>query len=259
LRRSCSESSGKPSSGRSTATGFLAVNNPQVVTSHDGGALVRRRLGAGKVGQAGTLDPMAEGVVVLGVGRSATKDLHIFMQDEKEYEAVMVLGVSTDSQDATGKVVSRRDPGIVSEEAVRRVLEKFTGAQRQVPPMYSAVKQNGRPLYTLARRGVVVPRDSRPIHIYALDLGGIAGREVQLRVRCSKGTYVRTLCADIGDELGCGGHLKSLVRTRVGRFTLRDAVRLDDIRRMPPDEIERRLLPVGSESGTMCESDVHES
>ena len=205
---------------------------------------MRRRLGAGKVGHAGTLDPMAEGVVVLGVGRSATKDLHIFMQDEKEYEAVMVLGVSTDSQDATGKVVSRRDPGIVSEEAVRRVLEKFTGAQRQVPPMYSAVKQNGRPLYTLARRGVVVPRDSRPIHIYALDLGGIAGREVQLRVRCSKGTYVRTLCADIGENLGCGAHMGRLKRTRSGKFTIDKAIGMDELRRMKAVDLGKVLLSI---------------
>jgi len=236
--------SGERSPGRERRSGFLVVNKSAGMTSHDVVARVRRRFGYQKVGHAGTLDPMAEGVLVLGVGREATRRLSAIMGNDKEYRAVMVLGVVTDSQDAEGKVVERRPWSGVTEEATRATLERFTGPQDQVPPMHSALKHRGQPLYMLARRGVVVPREARPIRIHELELCGFDGPEVQLRIVCSKGAYVRTLCADIGDALGCGGHLKHLVRTRVGEFSLEDALLLDKVLRMSLEELEQKLVPV---------------
>jgi len=154
----------------------------------------------------------------------------------------MELGVTTDSQDADGKVLLRKETAGITVEAVLRTLEAFKGERRQVPPMFSAVKYNGRPLYVLARKGMEVPRRAREVKVYELRLLDISGPEVRLRVRCSKGTYVRTLCADIGEALGCGGHLKELVRTRIGEFSLEDAVPLDELARMRPEEIERRFI-----------------
>jgi len=236
--------SGERSSGRERRSGFLVVNKSAGMTSHDVVARVRRRFGYQKAGHAGTLDPMAEGVLVLGVGREATRRLSEVMGRDKEYRAVMVLGVTTDSQDAEGKVVERKAWSGVTGEAIRATLARFVGLQRQVPPMHSALKRRGQPLYRLARRGLVVPREARPIRIHELELCGFAGPEAQLRLVCSKGAYVRTLCADIGDALGCGAHMKYLVRTRVGNYSLEAAVRLDELLRLSPDELEQKLVPV---------------
>lgn len=236
--------SGRQSPGREMRSGFLAVNKPAGMTSHDVVDRVRRRFGCKRVGHAGTLDPMAEGVLVLGVGRDATRRLGAIMGGDKEYRAVMALGVSTDSQDAEGKVLERRPWSGVTKEGVVAVIERFKGAQSQVPPMHSALKRDGQPLYRLARKGLVVPRETRPIFIHELELCAFDGPEVHLRIVCSKGTYVRTLCADVGDALGCGAHMKHLVRTRVGKFSIEDALPLDDLLRMAPEEFGRRLLPV---------------
>ncbi len=225
-------------------SGFLAVNKSAGMTSHDVVARVRRRFGYEKVGHAGTLDPMAEGVLVLGVGREATRRLSAIMGDDKEYRAVMVLGVATDSQDAEGKVLERRPLSGVTEELIRAALERFTGPQSQIPPMHSALKHRGQPLYRLARRGMVVPREARSIRVHELELCGFEAPEVRLRIVCSKGVYVRTLCADIGADLGCGGHLKHLVRTRVGEFHLEDALPLEEVLRMSLEEFGRKLVQV---------------
>lgn len=239
--------SGERSPVRERLSGFLVVNKSAGMTSHDVVAHVRRRFGHQKAGHAGTLDPMAEGVLVLGLGREATRRLGTVMVHDKEYRAVMVLGVTTDSQDAEGKVLERKEWSGVTREAIRAALERFKGQQEQTPPMHSALKHHGQPLYRLARRGMVVPRKARPICVHELELCGFAGPEVQLRLVCSKGAYVRTLCADIGSALGCGAHLKHLVRTRVGEYSLEAAVRLDEVLRMSPEELERILLPLEEE------------
>ena len=241
--------SGERSPGRERRSGFLAVNKSAGMTSHDVVARVRRRFGYQKTGHAGTLDPMAEGVLVLGMGRDATRRLGAIMGEDKEYRVVMVLGTATDSQDAEGKVLERRPWNGVTKEAVLTALDRFKGAQNQVPPMHSALKHQGQPLYRLARRGLVVPREARPIFIHELELCAFDGPEVALRIVCSKGAYVRTLCADIGAALGCGAHMKYLVRTRVGGFLLKDALPLDVLLRMTPEEFERRLLPVEAADG----------
>lgn len=225
-------------------SGFLAVNKSAGMTSHDVVAHVRRRFGCQKAGHAGTLDPMAEGVLVLGVGREATRRLSAIMGEDKEYRAVMMLGVATDSQDAEGKVLERKPWDGITKEAVLTALDRFKGAQSQVPPMHSALKHRGQPLYRLARRGLVVPREARPIFIHELELCAFEAPEVGLRIVCSKGMYVRTLCADIGDALGCGAHMKYLMRTRVGKFSIEDALPLDALLRMTPEEFEKRLLPI---------------
>lgn len=228
--------------------GFLPVKKPVGPTSFDVVAKVRRRFGYRKVGHAGTLDPLAEGVLVLGLGRKATRRLGTFLGCDKEYLAEMVLGVTTDSQDSTGVVRERRDCSHVTEEGFRKALEAFDGEYRQTPPMYSALKYRGKPLYRLARRGLEVPRQARTVRIYELELRGFDPPAARVRVKCSKGTYVRTLCADIGERLGCGAHLAGLVRTRVGPFGLEDSLPLEDLLRLTHAELEERLVPVNDES-----------
>jgi tRNA pseudouridine55 synthase len=226
--------------------GILIVNKPVGLTSHDVVDRVRRRFGYRRVGHAGTLDPSAEGVLVLGLGREATRLLGRYSECDKEYRAVMVLGAATDSQDGDGRIIERKDTNGITEAAIREAIARFTGDQQQVPPMFSALKREGKPLYRLARRGTVVPRATRPVRIHELELCGYDPPEVSLRVACSKGTYVRTLCADIGAALGCGAHLKKLVRTRVGKFMLRDALLLDEVLRMSPEEMENKIILVES-------------
>lgn len=216
---------------------------PAGMTSHDVVARVRSRFGFRKVGHAGTLDPSAEGVLILGLGRAATRRLDAFQGMEKEYLASLELGVNTDTQDADGIVTGRGDWHGVTEAALRAVLAKLSGARTQVPPMHSAIKRKGQPLYRLARRGLSVERKARPIVIHALELLDFDPPAARLRVRCSKGTYMRTLCAEIGDAVGCGAHLTALTRTRVGEFTLERALPLDVAMKMSREEMEARLLP----------------
>lgn len=216
---------------------------PGGMTSHDVVDAVRRRFRYRKTGHAGTLDPSAEGVLVLGLGRAATRRLDVYQRMEKEYLASLELGVSTDTQDADGAVTERKDWRGVTEEALRDALAKLGGARSQVPPMHSALKRKGQPLYRLARRGVTVERSPRPIIIHELELRGFAPPEARLRVRCSKGTYVRTLCAEIGDALGCGAHMTKLTRARVGAFTLERAIPLEALMKMSRAEMEEKLLP----------------
>lgn len=187
------------------------------------GALHERRAGHG-----GTLDPMATGVLPVFFGR-ATRAVEFFEHAEKTYEAVLRLGLVTDTQDITGRVLEQRDAASVTEADVRAVLTHFLGPQKQVPPMYSAIKIGGKKLYELARKGQEVERKPRNITIFELAVEDGSGSDWDLRVRCSKGTYVRTLCHDIGQSLGCGGCMSSLRRTRAGRFTLEQAVTMEQI------------------------------
>lgn len=207
--------------------GILVVNKPRDWTSHDVVAKLRGIYQQRRIGHSGTLDPMATGVLVVFLGR-ATRAVELCENDEKEYIAGLRLGEITNTQDITGQVLERRD-GTVTREALTAALEGFLGPQQQIPPMYSAVKIGGRKLYELARKGQTVERKPRDIVIHELELLSLEGCEAKIRVKCSKGTYVRTLCHDIGLALGTGGCLSALTRTKAGRFTLADTVTLEEI------------------------------
>ncbi len=211
--------------------GVLTLDKPAGWTSHDVVAKVRGLLRGDKVGHAGTLDPAATGVLPILVGQ-ATRIAEYLVEWDKEYRAVLRLGVATDTQDATGQIVAARPVPPLSLAQVREVARRFQGQIAQVPPMYSAVKVAGVPLYRSARAGKTVERDARTVTIHALDVLGLEGADVSLRVHCSKGTYIRTLCADLGDALGCGGHLLSLQRSRVGPLTVERALSLDEVCRL---------------------------
>lgn len=221
--------------------GVLIVNKEAGWTSHDVVAKIRGLLGGGKVGHAGTLDPAATGVLPVLVGR-ATRVAEYLVEWDKEYRAVLRLGETTDTQDATGTILATADASCVSEEAIRDIVVRFRGPQQQVPPMYSAVKIGGRPLYKAARAGKTIPREARDIVIHALDIVAIDGRDVTLNVVCSKGTYIRTLCADIGQALGVGGHVLALERRRVGPLSIDQALTVDQIAEQVPIGTVRRHL-----------------
>ncbi len=208
--------------------GVFNVNKPSGWTSHDVVAKIRSVLGGAKVGHAGTLDPAATGVLPILVGRG-TRIAEYLLDWDKEYRGVIRLGETTDTQDATGTVLSRCPVEGLSDERIREAVVRFLGPCRQVPPMYSAVKVAGVPLYKSARAGRTVAREAREVQVYELDVLGIQGADVALRVVCSKGTYVRTLCADIGEALGVGGHLHSLERRRVGPLDIEHALTVEEI------------------------------
>jgi len=224
--------------------GILVIDKPRDWTSHDVVGKLRGLLHTRRIGHAGTLDPMATGVLPVFVGR-ATRAVEFCEGDDKEYLARLRLGVVTDTQDVTGTVLrDAGDPGLSAAD-VTAVLPRFTGDLLQVPPMYSAVKVNGQRLYALARKGREVARAPRPVTVRVLELLGADGRDFDLRVVCSKGTYVRTLCADLGEALGCGGTLAALRRTRAGRFTLDGAVTPEAVAAAAErGEAERLLAPV---------------
>lgn len=208
--------------------GVLVVHKEAGWTSHDVVAKVRSLLRGSKVGHAGTLDPSATGVLPILVGR-ATRIAEYLIDWDKEYNAVMRLGETTDTQDATGQILSRADPGAITEDMLQAVIAQFRGVQQQLPPMYSAVKVGGQPLYKAARAGRTVDRAERSIVIHQLEIVAIHGRDVALRIVCSKGTYIRTLCTDIGQALGVGGHLYALERRRVGPLSIEQAVTIDQV------------------------------
>lgn len=226
--------------------GILVIDKPPDWTSMDVCAKLRRLLGERRIGHAGTLDPMATGVLPVFVGR-ATRAVQFAEGDGKEYAAVLRLGLATDTQDVTGAVLSVSDE-IPDRAAVEAVLPRFRGELLQLPPMYSALKVNGQKLCNLARKGRTVERPPRPVTIFALELGEQLGeREYRLRVRCSKGTYVRTLCHDIGAALGCGGALAALRRTEAAGYTLAEAVTLEQVAAASEEgTAEQLLLPVDS-------------
>ena len=208
--------------------GILIIDKPQDWTSMDVCAKIRGMLHEKRVGHAGTLDPMATGVLPVFVGQ-ATRAVEFAEKGRKEYAATLRLGLTTNTQDITGEVLSRCDVGVSAQE-VSSVLKRFTGELQQVPPMYSAIKINGQKLCDLARKGREVERAPRSVTIYALELTGqLSETEFCLRCVCSKGTYIRTLCHDIGQALGCGGCMSALRRTMAAGFTLTEAVTLEEV------------------------------
>ncbi|HTM69219.1 MAG TPA: tRNA pseudouridine(55) synthase TruB [Candidatus Binatia bacterium] len=229
--------------------GFLLIDKPEGITSHDVVDRLRRLTGVRRIGHAGTLDPFATGLLVVGVGRGATKRLSEIMGSEKTYEADAVLGAVTATQDRTGEIVevegreSRVERGWPSEAEVRAAMEKFLGPQKQVPPMFSAKKIGGKKLYELARKGEEVVRQPADIVVHAFDLLSYDPPKLAFRVRCSSGTYVRTLAHDLGAALGTGGYLAELRRTAIGSFRVEDAARLEDL---TPANWEERLFQLPS-------------
>ena len=207
--------------------GIVIVDKPQGWTSQDVTARLRRVYGTRRIGHGGTLDPMATGVLPVFVGR-ATRAVEFFEHAEKTYETVLLLGKKTDTQDVTGTVLEERAV-TVTQSRIEEVLSQFRGEIMQIPPMYSALKVNGQKLYELARKGKEVERQPRPVTIYELTLLSFENNRISLRVRCSKGTYIRTLCEDIGEALGCLGCMEALRRTRAGDYRIEDAVALETL------------------------------
>lgn len=206
--------------------GFIVIDKPAGMTSHDVVRAVRRIAGQKKVGHTGTLDPFATGVLPVALGEG-TKAIPFLDEAVKEYRAVMRLGAATDTQDCTGTVIREGEWRDMTTQALREAAALFTGRLLQVPPMYSALKRDGVPLYRLARRGEEVVREPRPVDIHELVIEEVALPDVVFRVRCSRGTYVRTLASDLGERLGCGAHLVTLRRTMSGLFGIDAAVSLD--------------------------------
>lgn len=226
--------------------GVLLVDKPAGMTSSDVVVAVRKMFRLKKVGHGGTLDPAATGLLVLLVGRGTRLSERV-MGGEKTYEGVLRLGQATTTQDAEGEPAGGADPSGVTEEALRAlVAADFTGDIYQVPPMVSAIKKDGVPLYKMARRGEEVAREPRLVHVHAFDLLSFGIPDSRFSVRCSKGFYVRTLCHDIGARLGCGGHLAALRRTRCGAFRVEDAIPFADLKTLPRAAFSSRLLPLTS-------------
>lgn len=223
--------------------GVLNIYKEAGFTSHDVVAKLRGILKQKKIGHTGTLDPDAEGVLPVCLG-NATKLCGLLSDKEKTYEAVLLLGQTTDTQDVSGTVLGTA-PVTAGEEEIREAVLGFLGDYDQVPPMYSALKVGGKKLYELAREGKEVERKARRVRILALEIHGIRLPEVSFSVTCSSGTYIRTLCQDIGERLGCGGCMKSLLRTRVDRFQVEDSLRLSEIEELAREgRIGEALIPV---------------
>ena len=222
--------------------GIVIVDKPQEWTSQDVTARLRRVFNTRRIGHGGTLDPMATGVLPVFVGR-ATRGVEFFEHAEKTYEATLLLGTATDTEDISGTVLEQKEVHI-SETEFLSILPRFRGKIMQVPPMYSALKVGGQKLVDLARKGKTVERQARQIEIFQLDCVEFSGNTAKLVVRCSKGTYIRTLCKDIGEALGCGGCMAALRRVQAGEYTIAEAVPLQVL--LEADDPEQYLRPVDS-------------
>jgi tRNA pseudouridine55 synthase len=221
--------------------GVLLVDKPPAHTSHDVVARLRGILRMKRIGHAGTLDPMATGLLVILVGK-ATRISQYLVSLDKEYEGTVELGVTTNSQDADGEVMATRPVPPLDEAALRAAMQGYIGDQYQMPPMFSAIKIAGVPLYKSARKGEDIAREPRFIRVVSWDLLGLALPRLDFRMRVSKGTYVRTLAHDLGEKLGCGAHLAALRRTATGAFRVSEALTLEQLEALSVPEIEQRLI-----------------
>ncbi len=233
-------------------TGVVNINKPIGRSSHFAVAVIRRITKIKKVGHTGTLDPLATGVLPICIGREATKLSQLIMDSDKEYKAVLKLGISTTTQDSEGEITSQREV-FASKEEIEKAIKSFVGEIEQIPPMYSAIKINGKKLYELARKGVEVERKSRVVTIKYINVLNIdmQEKEAEIVIGCTKGTYIRTLCNDIGEKLGCGGFMKSLIRTKCGGFDIENSITLEEFEELfnqgkaekvivPPEVIKER-------------------
>lgn len=226
-----------------TPEGLLLIDKPTGPTSHDIVNSVRRQLQMKRVGHAGTLDPMATGLLIMLVGK-ATKVSQYLMSLDKTYQGTLLLGQTTDSHDRDGEITATRDVPELTEEEVLALMKEFVGDQYQMPPMFSAKKIHGVPLYKLARKGKVVEREPRFIRVSSFELLEFDSPQISFIIRSSKGTYVRTIAHDLGEKIGCGAHLSNLRRTAIDHFKVEDAVTLDAFTALSPAEIQQRLIPV---------------
>lgn len=225
--------------------GILLVDKPQGFTSHDVVARCRKIFQIKKVGHAGTLDPMATGLLVLLIGK-ATKVSQYLMSLDKQYTGTVHFGIETDSQDADGEVVKEASVPELSETFLKAKMAEFIGDQYQIPPMFSAKKVSGQALYKLARQGKTIPREPRVIRIQRFEMLGLEAPKMHFIVESSKGAYIRTLAHDLGQKIGCGGHLCKLRRTQVGSFDLKDSDSLEALSAYSKSKLKSRLLPVES-------------
>ena len=223
-------------------SGIVILYKDGGMTSHTATARLRRLLGASKTGHTGTLDPLAEGVLPILVERGVKASEYVTSED-KHYRATLLLGITTDTEDITGEIITKCDT-LPTEDEVVKAVANMVGDSYQTPPMYSAIKVGGKKLYDLAREGKTVEREARPITVYSIGCKKISDSEYSLDVHCSKGTYIRTLCADIGKALGCGGVMKTLTRTECAGYTLADTHTLAEIEAMTEDEKNSIIRPV---------------
>jgi tRNA pseudouridine55 synthase len=221
--------------------GVLLIDKASGMTSHDAVAIVRNRLATQKVGHCGTLDPFATGLLLIVVGRG-TKIQDLLMSEDKEYVGTMKLGEVTNTQDRDGEIIETHEVGTLDKSVIEGAFAKFHGDFYQIPPMVSAIKKEGVPLYKLAREGKVVEREPRCVHVYAHEIRKVRLPEIDFRVICSKGFYVRTYAHDIGQELGCGAHLSALRRTKSGRFTVDGAVTIEALKTDSKESIADRII-----------------
>ena len=222
-------------------SGVLLVDKAEDMTSHDVVAIARRALNTKKIGHCGTLDPMATGLLMLVIGR-ATKIQDLLMSEDKEYVGTLTLGSTTSTQDRQGTVLEKKPVDQFSSEEISAAFGKFIGDFEQIPPMVSAIKKDGVPLYKLARKGIEIVREPRKVHITGFEVTRWELPEVDFIVNCSKGFYVRTYAHDIGQILGCGAHLSALRRTRSGKFTLDRAVAVAELKSTPREELYKALI-----------------
>jgi tRNA pseudouridine55 synthase len=222
-------------------SGVLLIDKAPDMTSHDVVAIARRALNTKKIGHCGTLDPMATGLLMLVIGR-ATKIQDLLMSEDKEYVGTLTLGAVTSTQDRQGEVLETKPVPAFSEEEIKKAFDAFTGEFEQMPPMVSAIKKDGVPLYKLARKGQEVERALRPVRVTGWQVTRIELPEIDFTVNCSKGFYVRTYAHDIGAKLGCGGHLSALRRTRSGKFTLDRAVPVADLKTAPREDLLKAMV-----------------
>ncbi len=228
--------------------GVLLINKPGGCTSHDMVDFIRRRFKFKKVGHCGTLDPMATGLLMMVLGK-ATKVQDLLMAEDKEYQGTLTLGSTTDSQDAQGAVLSTHEVPDLNDSEVQAAFDAFKGDFYQIPPMVSALKKDGVPLYKLARQGKIVEREPRLVHVFYNKLLEVSIPHVRFEIKCSKGFYVRTYCHDIGDKLGCGGHLSQLARTRSGNFLLSEALSWEGLQqKQNADDLAQHILSLADVS-----------
>jgi tRNA pseudouridine55 synthase len=231
----------KPRPPEAEIDGVLLIDKQPDMTSHDVVAVARKRLGTKKIGHCGTLDPMATGLLILVVGR-ATKIQDLLMAEEKEYEGTLRLGATTSTQDAEGEVLVTKPVPEFTNEQIEAAFAHYRGDFHQLPPMVSAIKIDGVPLYKLARKGQEVERQPRLVTVFHHQVKRVALPDVDFRVVCSKGFYVRTYCHDIGERLGCGGHMAGLRRTRSGKFSVQGNLTFDELKSLPREDILARVL-----------------
>ncbi len=222
-------------------SGVLLIDKAPDMTSHDVVAIARRALNTKKIGHCGTLDPMATGLLMLVIGR-ATKIQDLLMSEDKEYQGTLTLGKVTSTQDRQGEVIEEHAVPELDAARIDAAFAAFTGDFEQVPPMVSAIKKDGVPLYKLARKGQTIEREPRPVYVTSYRIGRVEPPEIDFTVCCSKGFYVRTYAHDIGANLGCGGHLSALRRTRSGKFTLDRAVPVANLKTAPREELLGSLI-----------------